>query len=284
MNTCSWRATFWIRRALVALASSLSIYLFFNCRLLEILPNRFSVNRSNQQSSGLALLLILLSLFLSLKPLRELVEMHWMKDLTDILSKKSSKQVILLIVEKEYYASLLNWLVAFEMNTNNLKLDDILIISLDERICNILKDKADLSTVCLRFDQIIYHYNILYSTKYLHTWDIIIVRMALVQHLNHWGYNVLVIDLDAIILKDPFPLLDKYPDADIITSYSITSVHPNIRGIFFGFILLKSTEKNRLDYFLLKRVLLCYCLYNVWRLLINIKNSNQHIYLDTQVN
>ena len=162
----------------------------FNCRLLEILPNRFSVNRSNQQSSGLALLLILLSLFLSLKPLRELLKMHWMKDLTDILSKKSSKQVILLIVEKEYYASLLNWLVAFEMNTNNLKLDDILIISLDERICNILKDKADLSTVCLRFDQIIYHYNILYSTKYLHTWDIIIVRMALVQHLNHWGYNV----------------------------------------------------------------------------------------------
>ena len=211
-----------------------------------VLPDRLTVNRYDSLvvDSGFSIKPpFSFSEPQAIKPVRELLEMHWMKDLTDILSKKSSKQVILLIVEKEYYASLLNWLVAFEMNTNNLKLDDILIISLDERICNILKDKADLSTVCLRFDQIIYHYNILYSTKYLPTWDIIIVRMALVRLLNHWGYNVLVIDLDAIILKDPFPLLDKYPDADIITSYSITSLRPNVRGICFGFILLKSTEK-----------------------------------------
>ena len=211
-----------------------------------ILPDRFTVNRYD--SAVVKPGFIIKSPFSfsepqAIKPVRELLEMHWMKDLTDILSKRSSKQVIFLIVEKEYFATLLNWLVAFEMSTKNSKLDDILIFSLDERVCNILKDKAELSTVCLHFDQIIRHYNILYRTKYLATWDIIIVRMALVRLLNHWGYNVLVIDLDAIVLKDPFPLLDKYPDADIITSFSITSLRPNIRGICFGFLLLKSTDK-----------------------------------------
>ena len=211
-----------------------------------ILPDRFTVSRYDSAvvKPGFAIKPpFSFSEPQAIKPVRELLEMHWIKDLTDILSKRSSKQVILLIVDREYYASLLNWLVAFEMNTKNPKLDDILIISFDERICNILKDKADLSTMCLHFDQIIRHYNILYSTKYLANWDIIIVRMVLVRLLNHWGYNVLVIDLDAIILKDPFPLLDKYPDADIITSYSITSLRPNVRGICFGFLLLKSTEK-----------------------------------------
>ena len=112
------------------------------------------------------------------------------------------------------------------------------------QFCILLKDKADLSTVCVYFNQIIRHYHILYSTKYAATWDIMIVRIVLVRLLNHWGYNVLVIDLDAIILKDPFPLLHKYPDEDIIASYSITSLRPNVRGICFGFILLKSTGKT----------------------------------------
>ena len=248
---CSRRAIFskmnmkWMRWVLVAFAISLLLFLYLTVDFW-ILPNRFAVNRyeSAVVKPGFAIKPpFSFSEPQAIKPIRELVKMNWMKDLADVLSKRSSKQVIFLIVEKEYFASLLNWLVAFEMNTKNPKLDDILIISLDERICNILKDKAELSTVCLHFDQIIRHYNILYRTKYLATWDIIIVRMAFVRLLNHWGYNVLVIDLDAIILKDPFPLLDKYPDVDIITSYSITSLLPNVRGICFGFLLLKSTEE-----------------------------------------
>ena len=77
----------------------------FNCRLLEILPNRFSVNRyeSTVVRPGFGIKPpFSFSEPQAIKPVRELLEMHWIKDLTDILSKKSSKQVILLIVEKEY--------------------------------------------------------------------------------------------------------------------------------------------------------------------------------------
>ena len=55
------------------------------------------------------------------------------------------------------------------------------------------------------------------------------------------GYDVSVIDLDAIPLKDNIsPLFEKYSDSDIVGSHSFAK----ILGICFSFVLFRSTPRN----------------------------------------
>ena len=44
-------------------------------------------------------------------------------------------------------------------------------------------------------------------------------RLALIRLLNHWGYNVVHYDADAVILKNPKPLFDKFQEYDIVGSW-----------------------------------------------------------------
>ena len=173
------------------------------------------------------------------RTVEEVAQMKWVHELAGILAEKTNKMVYLAASDQGYFVTLLNWLVAVDLNTN-IDIKDIIVLSFDKDIYEILK-KKDISTIYININELIYHHFILRWTK-AYAWDVWMVRIAVVRLINHWGYDITVIDLDAIPLKDPIPLLDKYPDSDIVASHSMGKTH--YYGICFGFVLFRSTPRN----------------------------------------
>ena len=72
-------------------------------------------------------------------------------------------------------------------------------------------------------------------------------RFAVIHLLNHWGYDVQQFDNDAIILRNPKPLYDKYPDTEIISARAKLPFELG-RGpwgltVGMGAVLLRSTGR-----------------------------------------
>ena len=45
-----------------------------------------------------------------------------------------------------------------------------------------------------------------------------IVRLTLFRLMNHWKYDVVMYDSDAVVLKDPQSLFDSYPGVELVGS------------------------------------------------------------------
>lgn len=48
--------------------------------------------------------------------------------------------------------------------------------------------------------------------------QIMMARISVMRLLNLWGFNVAMIDTDALLLKDPWELFDQHPHRDIVAS------------------------------------------------------------------
>ena len=174
-----------------------------------------------------------------IRPVEEVARMKWVHELADILAKKTNKIVYLTSVDKGYFVTLLNWLVAVDLNTN-IDINDIIVLSFDKTTYDILKMRS-ISTIYVKMEELINHHFVLaWASSSVYFWDVGITRIAVVRLMNHWGYDVSVIDLDAIPLKDISPLFEKYSDSDIVGSHSFAK----ILGICFGFVLFRSTPRN----------------------------------------
>ena len=46
-----------------------------------------------------------------------------------------------------------------------------------------------------------------------------VVRLAVLRLLNHYGYDVINYDCDAIPLRNPQPVFDEYTDTDLIGTF-----------------------------------------------------------------
>ena len=174
-----------------------------------------------------------------IRTVEEVVQMKWVHELASILAEKTNKIVYLTASNQGYFVTLLNWLVAVDLNTN-IDIKDIIVLSFEKDIYEILK-KKEILTIYVNLNELIYHHFILRWTK-AYSWDVWMARSAIVRLINHWGYDITVIDLDAIPLKDPIPLLDKYPDSDIVASHSLGK--DGFFGVCFGFVLFRSTPRN----------------------------------------
>ena len=64
--------------------------------------------------------------------------MKWVHELADILTKKT----FLTSVDKGYFVTLLNWLVA--VDNTNIDIKDIIVVSYDKTTCDILKQRKYL--------------------------------------------------------------------------------------------------------------------------------------------
>ena len=71
-------------------------------------------------------------------------------------------------------------------------------------------------------------------------------RLAVFRLINHWGYDVLQLDNDAIPLRNPHTLLDSYVDYDVVSSRGRMPFELS-RGpwkftVCMGAILLRGTQ------------------------------------------
>lgn len=174
---------------------------------------------------------------------RQMAEMTWISELAKIMSKTSEKTVFAITVNQGYKDSFLNWLITAVFK-GGVSLDRILVISLDQDI-QIFLQQHKISCIYVPTKS-------LFSSLKSHYWIneyglVMFTRISVVRLLNHWGYSVVIIDTDALVLQDPQSLFDKYPASSIIASggtqprslYSVWNI-----TICNGFILVRSNQET----------------------------------------
>ena len=175
-------------------------------------------------------------------PLPTILQSEWVHSLKDYLStlETGSKQVSVVTANWEHEVVLLNWLISAFLVASP-PVENVLVLSLSRKLYEMLKSK-NIPVIFIDPTTIIRSS----ATHFVRTAfsQVHIVRLSLFRLLNHWGYDVVMYDSDAIPLKNPQPLFNKYPMASLIGSAgkgpeSIKSVWG--RTICTGVLLLRSS-------------------------------------------
>ena len=167
----------------------------------------------------------------------------WVQDLYKITWLKGP-QITLLMCNERYLNVLINWL-AYTAAREFLTVKDTVILSLDNTTHKSLLHKG-FQSVFVPKDSIIQpNFNI---RNMITAW---ITRSTVIHVLNSWSYSVLVIDIDAMILKDMQPLFEQFKTADIVAS---SGVYPfelhdmwNAPTLCMGVSLFKATKATGMD-------------------------------------
>ena len=166
------------------------------------------------------------------------VDTLWVRDLHDEVKQLTGRQVTLLVSDRKYLDVLVNWL-AHSILYASQPVDSILIIAFDTYTYHVLQRKG-FHSVYIQPQTVV---NSKPTSKNLaHIW---ITRLTVIRLLNYWKYNVLVIDSDAVMMRNIQPLLDRFNTSDIITSGgyfpSKFSDKWNAPTMCMGVILIKSS-------------------------------------------
>ena len=127
---------------------------------------------------------------------------------------KVGKQLTYVTVSMNYISVLINWLIHAKLNALPL-MENLLVVCMDKPSCEVLSRKGILSHL-VKINDIIYSINdmegsTLFSAR-------VITRLTVLRLLNYLGYDVLVMDIDALLINNPQPIFDHYHDSDIIVS------------------------------------------------------------------
>lgn len=136
----------------------------------------------------------------------------WIHELKTILKVwKGQKNIIMVTANSGYKEILLNWLL-WAVLTAGIPLKHILVVANDEPTWNLMQDKGMFSIFVpppSLFDN---------SLAVSGFGQIMMARISVMRLLNLWGFNVAMIDTDALLLKDPWELFDQHPHRDIVAS------------------------------------------------------------------
>ena len=199
----------------------------------------------------------------SVKPYQIIMEAPWVAKLQDLLKKvqhpitdgiyssmhkylPSQNQVTVVVSNSNYTLSLINWLVSACIKTDP-PLENVIVISLDKSLQTLLDSKGLMS---------LYVEPMTVTSGHMHTMSshIWITRCAIYRLLNHWGYDVIAYDTDAIVLKNLQPILDTHLGSDIVAS---SGTYPFQLGrkwgltVCMGVIVIRSTRSTGEDKYLI---------------------------------
>lgn len=143
-----------------------------------------------------------------LKDKEQLLESKWVDELRVILSRRDRTNMIILVSsDYSYITVLLNWLISTVVITQ-LNLNDVLVLSFDERTHSLLQSREVDSVFVLPFS--LFKRNVQPSL-----W---MTRLVVIRLLNHWGFDVAHYDADALVVKDPKPLFERFNKSGVIGS------------------------------------------------------------------
>ncbi|KAL5457715.1 hypothetical protein EMCRGX_G035003 [Ephydatia muelleri] len=171
-----------------------------------------------------------------------LLHSPWTAELRSILRNISGNQISMVTSSAEHQDVLLNWIAA-AMLVANPPLENIVVLSLDEVLYNFLRERKIQSLYVSPEMVIDAKIDRVFSQVH-------IVRLTVLRLINHYGFDVVNYDCDAIVLKNPDPLFEKYKAADMIGTFGKgPSQLFNKWGVTLntGVLLLRST--TRMEYF-----------------------------------
>ena len=138
---------------LISILISITIVGYFSADYF-LIPNVHTVNRyvSATVRPGFDILPPFSFLYPKyIRTVEEVAQMKWVHELAGILAEKTNKIVYLTASDQGYFVTLLNWLVAVDLNTN-IDIKDIIVLSFDKDIYEILK-KKEISTIYVNMNE-----------------------------------------------------------------------------------------------------------------------------------
>ena len=146
-------------------------------------------------------------------PKTTLLRSPWITQLQRFLSGVSGTQVSLVTASIEHLDVLLNWLISAHLVALP-PLQNVLVLTLNKAVFNLLSEH-NLSALYVHEDMVISPTaNVTRRFSQVH-----VVRLSVLRLINHYGFNVVNYDCDAIVLKNPQTIFDGHGDADIIGTF-----------------------------------------------------------------
>ena len=172
---------------------------------------------------------------------KDIYERQWVKELQHFLqhSYHPSYPVTLVSTNQLFVESVINWLIHSLVVLEN-PLRNVLVLTMDEGIYGFLKNKS-INVICVPTTN---NLNIDKPKKLLMMVRVEAARLLVLRMLNHWGIDVINYDNDAIVLKNPQPLLDGLGEYDVVGSKGFMPRDIHDRWgvtLCFGFFLIRAT-------------------------------------------
>lgn len=183
-----------------------------------------------------------------MKELERIKKASWMRNLHRYLHslEQDTKQIYLLTSNYEYLDVLLNWLISAVVRSN-VTIENILTISMDYSTYSTLQGKGFRSVLVSPSSLFVPNFN--FSAPFE---KVMMLRLTLMRVISHFGFNVAMIDTDAIMLRDPQPLFDAQEGIHIVGSMG--TIPKDLMAewpmtICIGVVLIRSSERTgKLDY------------------------------------
>lgn len=136
----------------------------------------------------------------------------WIQELKSILkSWKGLRQIIIVTSNSAYKEILLNWLIS-AVFVASVPLEHILVVTHDEPIWRLMEDRG-ISSIFVPPSSLFQS-----SGDISIFGQIMMTRISVIRLLNHWRFDVAMLDTDALLLKDPWLMFGQFPESDIVAS------------------------------------------------------------------
>lgn len=171
---------------------------------------------------------------------KELLQSQWVVNLREYLKTVDGNQVSVVTSSIEHTDILFNWLISAHLVADP-PLKNILVLTLDKSLHD-LAESHGFSSLYVSPEMVI---DPKVEIKRVFS-QVHIVRLAVVRLMNHYGFDVVNYDCDAILLKNPQTIFDSHKDADMIGTFGKGPNHLfNKWGVTLntGVMLLRSNAK-----------------------------------------
>ena len=172
------------------------------------------------------------------QPTVKILESDWVQQLKAyLLSIHPARSLTITVATKSFIPNLLNWLIAAHILVEP-PMEHVLVLALDKEVHSLL---AQRTIPCIHVPS-----TSVLKRKLKGVTSVWMTRLAVLRLINHWGYDVLQLDNDAIPLRNPHTLLDAYIEYDMVSSrgnmpFSLTT-GPWKFSLCMGAILLRGTQ------------------------------------------
>ncbi len=173
----------------------------------------------------------------------------WYRSLLDISSKFDKKEPVFVVCSDNLFKeALLNWLISALILQKEAP-KNILVVTSNTKICSLLETHKLEGRVHCLFIPIKQFVNAVRDLPPVHEYKFLfVIRLSVLRILNHLGFDVMNMDLDAILLRNPIPVLKWYRDSDVVGTYG-GRLPPGLHqrwGIVpcMGAILIRSTPNT----------------------------------------
>ena len=147
------------------------------------------------------------------KSTQELLKSNWVTQLQDYLRTVDGKQVSVVTSSIEHTDILFNWLISAYLVADP-PLKNVMVLTLDKSLHDLAESHGFASLYVSPEMVIDPKAKITRVFSQVH-----IVRLAVVRLMNHYGYDVVNYDCDAILLKNPQTIFDSHKDSEMIGTF-----------------------------------------------------------------